>query len=255
MHLISRALVITAMITLLGCNSTGGGTRPVSNVALDSKAAEINMRLGLNYLQRGSYAVALEKLERALTQNPNLPSAHNTIALLYQRLKQSDKAEYHFKKAIALQADYSEAHNNYGVFLCQNKQYQAAEQEFLSAITNPLYTGMAQAYENAGLCVNRIPDQTLAETYFRKALQLNPNLSKSLLQLASLRLLDIEYEQARSYIQRYKKVAAWTPQSLLIAIKVEDHLHDENAEASYITLLRGLFPDSDEALQVIRGDY
>ncbi len=57
---------------LTACNSTG--TRP-EYVAPDPKAAEINMRLGLNYMQRGDYAVALEKLQKALKQNPNLPSA------------------------------------------------------------------------------------------------------------------------------------------------------------------------------------
>jgi type IV pilus assembly protein PilF len=249
---IGMFLIVCAL--LAGC-TPAGGTRPVQHVAADPKAAELNMRLGINYLQRGDYAIALEKLEKALTQNPNLPSAHNTIAILYQRLNEMDKAEHHFEQAVNRQPDYSAAHNNYGVFLCQKKRYAEAEQHFLEAIKNPLYESPAQAYENAGLCVNRIPDQTLAETYFRKALQLAPQSSKSLIQMAKLRLLDIDYLDARSYLERYKQVAAWTPQALYTAIQIEYHLNDKNAVSSYALLLRGRFPDSDEALKVKAGEY
>lgn len=247
-------MLFATYVLLIGCNSTGG-TRPVEHVALDPKAADLNMRLGINYLQRGDYKIALEKLEKALTQNPNLPSAHNTIAILYQHLNDMDKAEYHFDQAVRRQPDYSAAHNNYGAFLCQQGRYEEAEQHFLEAVKNPLYESAAQAYENAGLCVNRIPDQTLAETYFRKALQLDPQLSKSLLQMAKLRLLNIDYLSARSYLERYKKVAGWTPQSLYTAVQIAHHLNDKNAVSSYVLLLRGQFPDSDEALKVKSGLY
>jgi len=246
-------IILLMFTVLVGCGANGG-TRPVQNVASDPKAADLNMRLGINYMQRGNYAIALEKLEKALTQNPNLPSAHNTIASLYQHLNEMEKAEYHFKQAIRLQPDYSAAHNNYGVFLCQQKEYVEAGEHFLEAVKNPLYESPAKAYENAGLCVNRIPDQTLAEEYFRKALQIDPQSSKSLLQMAKLKLLNIEYIDAKSYIERYKKVADWSPQALYTAIQIEEHLDDKNALASYKMLLKGKFPDSDEAQQVKAGN-
>jgi len=248
------AMFLLVCTLLAGCTPSNG-TRPVQHVAVGPKAAELNMMLGINYLQRGDYAIALEKLEKALTQNPNLPSAHNTIAILYQRLNELDKAEYHFEQAVKRQPDYSAAHNNYGVFLCQNKRYVEAEQHFLEAIKNPLYESSAQAYENAGLCVNRIPDKTLAETYFRKALQMDPRSSKSLIQMTKLRLWNIDYLGARSYLERYKQVATWTPQALYTAIQIEYHLNDKNAVSSYALLLRGRFPDSDEALKVKAGEY
>jgi len=248
-------LVIGLMTILVGCAAPSMGTRPVADVASDPKAAELNMRLGINYMQRGDYEIALEKLQKALTQNPNLASAHNTIALLYQTLKQIDQAEYHFKQAITRQTNYSSAHNNYGVFLCQQGQFNEAEQQFLEAIKNPLYTSVAQAYENAGLCVGRIPDATLAESYFRKALQLEPRLAKSLVNMAELSYLDIDYESALAYIKRYQQAAQWTPKALLVAIKIVNRLNDPNAVASYALLLKAKFPDSDEALAVKKGLY
>jgi type IV pilus assembly protein PilF len=206
-------------------------------------------------MQRGDYQVALDKLQRSLLQNPHLPSTHNTIGVLYQRLGDMDKAEHHFQEAVDRAPDYSEVQNNYGFFLCEQKRYKEAEQRFLQAIKNPLYTNADQALENAEICVGLIPDATLAEQYFRKALQINPNLSKSLLQMSELSYLNIEYDQAKFYLDRYQAVSQWTPQALLLAIKLANKMGDQDAFASYTLILRARFPDSDEALQVKKGQY
>ncbi|MED5509128.1 MAG: type IV pilus biogenesis/stability protein PilW [Pseudomonadota bacterium] len=235
---------------LTACNTTG--TRP-EYVAPDPKAAEINMRLGLNYMQRGDYAVALEKLQKALKQNPNLPSAHNTIALLYQQLGETDKAEAHFLEAVERAPDYSQAQNNFGVFLCNQGRYDDAEARFMKAVENPLYETPELAYENAGLCANRIPDIDKAEGFFRKALQIDPTLPKSLLRMAELSYEQQNFLQARGYIQRYQSAANWTPQALLLAIKNENKLDDQDAVSSYTLILRSRFPDSDELQMVNQG--
>lgn len=249
-----RSIFILAIVLFLsGCQSMNG-TRS-NYVEPDAKAAELNMRLGLNYLQRGDYEIALEKLEKALKQDSSLSPAHNTIALLYQRIGENDKAEHHFKQAIRYEPDYSQAHNNFGVFLCQVGRYKEAEQSFLEAVKNPLYRSTAQAYENAGLCVSRIPDTVLAKSYLRKALQYNPNLSKALLQMAEMHYEEQDYMRARAYIERYRTESRWTPRALLLAIKIEHKLGDKNAVSSYSVLLKGKFPDSDEALIVEKGNF
>lgn len=242
---------ILLLASLTACNTTGG-TRP-EYVAPDPKAAEINMRLGINYMQRGDYAIALEKLQKALKQNPNLPSAHNTIGLLYQQLGKDEEAEAHFLEAVERDPEYSQAQNNFGVFLCGQERYDEAEQRFLKAVENPLYNTPQFAYENAGLCAKRKPDNDKAEAYFRKALQIEPTLPKSLLQMAELSYDGESYLQARGYIQRYQSAANWTPQALYLAIKTENKLDDQNAVASYTLLLRSRFPDSDEMQRVNQG--
>lgn len=248
---LQKGVFLLLLSLLTACNTTGGARSDY--VSPDAEAAEINMRLGLNYLQRGDYAIALEKLEKALKQNPNLPSAHNTIALLYQRLGENDKAEKHFTEAVKRAPDYSQAQNNFGAFLCEQGRYDEAEERFLNAVKNPLYGTPAQAYENAGLCAKRVPDMEKAEAYFRKALQMQPTLPKSLLQMADIRYQSRNYLQARGYIQRYQSAANWTPQALLLAIKTENKLDDQNAVASYTLILRSRFPDSDELQMVNQG--
>ena len=251
-----RCSAFLLLATLIACQSTGNGTvRPTQQTAPNPKAAAINAAAGAEYIRLGQYKFALEKLEKALAQDPNLAEAHNIIAVLYQRLRKMEKAEYHFKQAVARAPEYSEAHNNYGVFLCEQGRYSDSEQQFLKAISDPLYPNPANAYENAGLCVNKIPDTTLAEKYFRTALQLNPHLRKSLFKMAGLSYQNIDYVAAKGYIERYREVSRWTPQALLIAIKIEHKLGNEDKKASYALLLKGQFPDSDEALIVRQGQY
>ncbi len=233
--------------------SACAGNSRTNSASGGNEAAEINMRLGLNYMQRGDYEFALEKLEKALQQDPNLPSAHNTIAILYQRLGEEEKAEKHFKKAVDLAPEYSEAQNNYGAFLCQQQRYDEAEARFLLAVENPLYQSVAQAYENAGLCAMQKPDVKEAESYFRRALQIEPALSKSLLQMAEISYEQQNYLQARAYIQRFHNAATWTARALLLGIKTENKLGDQDAVASYVLILRSRFPDSDEMQLVNQG--
>lgn len=247
--------VILLLAITVGCQSAGGPTRPTTQAAPNPKAAVFNTKVAAEYINRGEYKVALQKLEKALSQDPNLPEAHNTIGVLYQRLRKMDKAEYHFKQAVAHAPYYSEAQNNYGVFLCQQTRYKEAEDRFLIAISDPLYPSPAQAYENAGLCVDKIPDTTLAEKYFRTALTLNPYLRKSLLKMADLSYQNIDYVTAGEYLERYRKVSRWSPQALLIAIKTAHKLGDEDKVASYALLLKGQFPDSDEAREVKQRQY
>ncbi|MBL1320517.1 MAG: type IV pilus biogenesis/stability protein PilW [Methylophaga sp.] len=255
-RLFIRCSAFLLLATLAACQSTGNGTvRPTQHVAPNPKAAAINAAAGAEYIKLGEYKFALEKLEKALAQDPNLAEAHNIIAVLYQRLAKMDKSEYHFKQAIARAPEYSEAHNNYGVLLCGQGRYSEAEQHFLSAISDPLYPNPANAYENAGLCVDKIPDATLAEKYFRTALQLNPYLRKSLFKMADLSYQNIDYVAAKSYIERYRAVSRWTSRALLLAIKIEHKVGGQDKVASYILLLKGQFPDSDEAREVRQGQY
>lgn len=239
-------LLISALLS-----ACAGNTRNAASGG--DEAAEINMRLGLNYMQRGDYEFALEKLEKALQQDPNLPSAHNTIALLYQRLREVEKAEHHFNKAVDLAPEYSEAQNNYGAFLCQQQRYDEAEERFLIAVENPLYQSVAQAYENAGLCAMQDGDIAKAEGYFRRALQFEPTLGKSLLQMAEISYQQQNYLQARGYVQRFHDAATWTARALLVGIKTENKLGDEDAVSSYVLILRSRFPDSDEMQMVNQG--
>ncbi len=145
-----------------------------------SRAASVNVQLGAGYMNQGKNELALSKLNRALEEDPKLPSAHYVIAILYERLGEIKKADTHYRRAVELAPDDPEAHNNYGTFLCSQNRLKEADVQFLAALKDPLYKTPEFAYTNAGICALKIPDVAKAENYFNEALRVNPRFANAL---------------------------------------------------------------------------
>jgi type IV pilus assembly protein PilF len=213
------------------------------------KSAEANASLGLQYMLNGNYARAMEKLNRALEYNSNSATAHHYLAELYRRLGEVKDADKHYRRASKLSPDNVDLANNYGVFLCSEKRYRKAEKQFRKVLKDPVYSHRAKTFENMALCQdeNKKKVSAKAEEYFSEALRLDPKLPKSLLGMAEISLYQGNALKGRAFLQRYLEVATQTPQSLWIGIRIERILNDKNAVSSYGMLLKGNFPESDEA--------
>lgn len=210
----------------------------------------LNTQLAAAYLQRGRPEIALDNISKALALAPNDSQANNVMALLQWHLKQNDIADKYFRRALKSQPDNSEARNNYGAFLCERGEVDKAVKQFELALTNPLYTTPAQANLNAGLCLMKKPAPVMAESYFRETLKLDPKRKAALYQMAKISYDSGKTYSARGFIQRFFEIANDTPESLLLAVKIEGKLHAKDAEASYALRLRGKFPDSPETQEL-----
>lgn len=240
-RVVARSAALALLLTLAAC-----GSEPKLFDQGEDSPAQINAKLGLNYMQQGSYDVALEKLQRALKQDPDLPTAHHYIAELYRTLGNPELAEQHYRRALRLSPDDPAVHNNFGVFLCDRGRFDEAEERFLQAAGVPSYQRPDEAYQNAALCALREPDLDQAEKYFRRALEINPVRPNSLYQMARLSYETGEYLQARAFVQRYTAVAPHTPQSLSLALRIERRLGNEAAAERYARQLREKFPEAKE---------
>jgi type IV pilus assembly protein PilF len=212
----------------------------------EQKAAKLNVRLGIAYLNRGDLELANTKLERALHEDPDLPEAHWSYALLQRRLGKAKLAEQHFREALSLDPQDSRAHNNYAVFLCEQQRFEQAQEQFVKAAENPLYPEPESAYTRAGKCVLRIPDTQSAERYFRKALRLNPKYTPALFQMAKLMFNTDHYLKARGYVQRLEQLSQHTAESLWISYQTERHLGDLEKADVYARQMKRRFPQSRE---------
>lgn len=243
MRLAVRMVCVLLVIVVTGCASS---TTKRELRATEEDPAQANASLGLAYLQQGDYEVALAKLKRAIEINPDLPEAHHYIAEAYRQIEQLEFADEHYRRAIDLSSDNPALRNNYGVFLCAQERYKEAERQLEEAYENRGYSSRDQAYENAGLCAMRIPDTERAEKYFRSALSINPRRALSLYQMAVLKYDDGEYLKARGFLQRFHEVARYTPQSLLLGVRIERQLGDDKTLARYASKLKNEFPEADE---------
>jgi type IV pilus assembly protein PilF len=212
----------------------------------NEKASKINVELGIGYLQQNNLDLASEKLLKALRQDPNSAPAHNAYAILQDRLKQLDLAEYHYKKAVSLDSRDSQSSNNYGAFLCRNGREAESEEYFMAALKNPLYKTPEYAYTNAALCLNKINQKNVAKEYLKKALATKSDFGVALFALAEIYFEEGQYDKAKLYLDRYQLVARPTSRSLWLAIRNELEINSEADVGELVQRLRTDFPESDE---------
>lgn len=220
--------------------------KPVDN----TKKAEINTQLGVEYLRQSQYEASLEKLQKAIKQDPRYAPAYDAIAVLYEQLGEIDKADTHYRRSLALDSKNASTLNNYGQFLCRQKKLKKAEEYFLKAAADPIYRYPEMIYTNAGICAGKMPDQRKAEVYFRKALSVNKAYIPALREMIRLSFSQDNYLGTRAYIQRYEAQGPLTPELLWIATLTEKQLGDKNAMSRYAIQLKKKFPDSAQANQL-----
>lgn len=234
---------------LLACSTVESRNRAAEN----AKRVSIHTQLAAGHLMRNQVEFALQEVNKALAVDDGDSQANNMMALIQQRLYNESKAERHFQKALSSDATNSEAHNNYAVFLCEHGRAKDAIAHFDAALSNPLYRSQEKASLNAGLCLLRSPVKGLsAEKYFRNALKVNPRSVMGLYNMARISYASGQLFAARGFMQRFFEIAPDSPESLLLAVKVEKALGAKDTEAGYALRLRGKFPNSDEARQLVK---
>lgn len=235
-------LALSALLLLSGCATTSGPTEQEQK-----KAAQLNARLGANYLRRGSLELANEKLQKALRQDDENVDAHATYALLQMELGKPDAAHRHFREALSLAPDDPQLQNNYGTFLCNRDEYDAGIEQFLRAAENRLYNTPEYAYANAGACAVDAGRHQEARRYLRQALEIRPRMPSALRELAQLEYRSGRIVSARKYLERYHNAVQPSARTLLLATRVERRLGNNESANRYGRQLLRNFPDSEEA--------
>ncbi len=240
------------VMLLVGCTTLDSKNPLLDDQGVDDetrKKAQIYMELGVAYMQKQAYKIALENFNKSLEFDPYYAQAYESRAILYgEKLAQNDLALENYQLALKYAPEEGRIHNNYGRLLCRLKKYEEAETEFMIAARHPLYQRAYLAYLNAGLCAKEADDKIKAEQYLREALQRHPKFAIALKEMALLSLENRDYLSARAYLQRYSALAKHTAQTLKIGIETEYFLNDLNQMNHYVSLLRQQFPDSKEVM-------
>jgi type IV pilus assembly protein PilF len=169
-------------------------------------------------------------------------------------LREDKEAEEDFQHSLRLDNVNSEAHSNYGWFLCQRGRERESVKQFLAALKNPLYVTPERAYLNAGVCSRKAGEMKDAEEFLQKALLLQPNMPEAQLGMAELDFANGDYATAKSNFTLFAQSGAnLTADNLWLAVRIERKLGDRNAEDSYALQLRKRFPDSRETQLMLQG--
>jgi Tfp pilus assembly protein PilF len=157
------------------------------------------------------------------------------------------------KQEIALDGDFEQARNNYGVYLSQMKRYSEAAQQFEIAGSALGYEGRISALENLGRTYLQLNDSAAAAKAFLRALDGNRNSIVAHIELVDLLLAQNRVQQAqRLYDETLILVQGQgiSPRLLLQGIKLAEAQGDSNQRQQLSRQLLSAYPLSDEAKQL-----
>ena len=170
-----RVLVSIVLVSIVagvsGCGPTLEERQQKANSQYDIGASELN---------RGNFAEALKKFEKAREINPDDPKIYDGLGLVYWYQKQYQNAIAEFKKALRLDPNFTDAHHNLGASYAQLKQWDAAIEEFNIATSDPFYEALYKAHYNLGAALLEKGENVKALEEFHKAIQIRPNYSRAL---------------------------------------------------------------------------
>jgi len=203
---------LAPLTTSMSPNSRIEGEREAS--LSPKSSALVNFKLAENFEKSGHFAEAAAYYDRAREADPKLPGVAKRLAILHDRLGNTDQAftefqtalkttpqdpevlnglgyfhysrgqweaaEKHLRRAIEVDPQYKRAWVNLGMVLCQQQRYDEGLAAFTQAVSK------AEAHSNVAfiLTVQRRFEEARAQ--YRIALEANPNLTIARLALAKL---------------------------------------------------------------------
>lgn len=258
--MLQRNFLLAALFAALlgGCTTVTGPTvasDAAPQVGGARQRAKVHTELASLYYQQGNMVVALEEVRVALQADASYAPAYSMRGLVQMYLLETTAAEESFQRALRLAPGDPEIKNNFGWFLCQTGREKQSLTYFLDAIKNPLYQSPEKSYTNAGICAMQTGDYDVAEEYLQKALRYGRNRGAALLQMANLRYLTNDHQDAREYLASHHEQVEPSAESLWLALRISRKLNNESLEASYASQLRRRYPDSREARELKRGNF
>lgn len=246
-------ICVCLLALLVGCatpqparNNSGDGMDRVSPV----RAAEVNTRLGIGYLERDQIQLAIQKLETALGHDPSHTPAHLTLGMIYEQLGDPQKAGEYYRQASRLAPEDGATQNAYAVHLCRRGRFDEAERHFRAAMEDPFYATPELAYGNAGACARRANQPERAEAFLRQAIEIDPDYSDALFQLADLHLQRGEAFRARAFLQRLESLTEPDAAMLILGYRIEQGLNNPGQAEQYAARLERQFPESSQAREL-----
>jgi type IV pilus assembly protein PilF len=236
------SIAFILLMLLSGCVSQNSQSFGQNFDKLD--AAKTRVSLGLTYLKNGNFSQAKFNLDKALEFAPRSADANFAMAYYYQNVGELEQAENAYQFAMDLEPKNANIANSYGAFLCQNGNYEKAKKYFLKAVNTSSYISSAETYENLALCSRSQGRPEDAIQYLRSAVNHQPGRANSLFLLARSLVETEQWQEARAILRRYEKTSQISPQSLLMAIKIEEGTDNTVAAKGYSDMLLRIFPNA-----------
>jgi Flp pilus assembly protein TadD/peroxiredoxin len=153
---------------------------------------------GSSLLDQGLEAAAVTAFERAADANPSASTLYR-LGTLLARSRETGRARTAFQRALTLQPDLAEAHNDLGALLAQEGDLAGAIERFRAALAaTPEYP---DALNNLGYALLLSGHDGEAKGLYEKALALQPDFPEALNNLGLLYGRAGDLDQAERYFR------------------------------------------------------
>lgn len=236
--------------------ATRGDIMTASDETESRKRARIRLELAATYFSQGQYTTALDEVKQGLSIDPTLTAGYEMRALIYAAMGDNTRAQQGFREALALDERNGSVLHNYGWYLCQQRQYAAADALFERAANLPQSIATSKTLLARGVCQVAAGLYPEAEKTLTRSLELDSSNPATSFNLASVLYRRGELERARFHIRRVNAIPDQvTSESLWLAIRIEHRLGNASTRDELASQLRSRFPSARETTALELGRF
>lgn len=259
-HLIFLAITValSACASQQGVTPAGGayqGKDPSQRTTSRSEVAKVRTELAAQYIRERKLDAAQRQLEDAFKADSRYAPAYDMMGNLLRsegsphNLKRADE---YFKKAISIDPNFTQARNNYGVYLSEQGRHKEAIEQFSIAGATLGYEGRVASLENLGLTYLKIRDEKSAEAAFMRALDADPSTVQARIEMTDIMINQRRTLQAKEYFDGVRALyqmhgEPMPPRLLLQGIRLAIAQNNPQERQRLSTELLSQHPLSDEA--------
>ena len=161
------------MILIMAVFLSSCATTSIEN----TQKATAHYRLGVSYYGENNIQKAFVEFRKAFELNPEDKDVLNMTGIIYL-LHYDDypKAIDFFQKAVSVDPNFSEAHNNLGFAYEKSKKFNEAIESYKKALSNLLYMTPEKAYNSLGRVYYRLGKYDAAIDAYKNSLTRMPEL-------------------------------------------------------------------------------
>jgi type IV pilus assembly protein PilF len=136
-----------------------------------AESAHLHLQLADSLIEKENYPSALKELLIAQDLEPSNAIVQSHLGYIYFSRERYDLSEDHYKRAISLNPDFTEAKNNLARVYIETAQNKKAETLLKEVLTDYTYNDFPRAYANYGILEFNRKKYKTALAYFRKTLE------------------------------------------------------------------------------------
>ncbi len=242
-----RGVLVTAALAACAASPVQG---PLSTDSRDAAAGDY-LALAKAWLNAGDFGAAERHLDHARNLGADPAESHHIAALLAVASAEPERAENHYRRAIALAPDHSAIRNNYGALLFSRGRAREAAAQFRAAVADTAYAGRAWALENLGRSRLLLEDWQGAGEAFAAALETCGELPVASLELALLHRRSGDLAAARKLFAKHlamleKQGREPGPKALFVGAEFALQAGNRDQVEEFGSILGTLYPETVE---------